>query len=67
MNFLMNSNLHTTEDMWMTSVLFRSPDCLEKFKNYLNSKHQWFQTSAYHRPTFSGVYPNFQKFHLQVI
>ena len=24
-------------------VLFHSPDHLEKFKNYLNSKRQWFQ------------------------
>ena len=69
-------------------VLFRSPDHLEKFKNYLNSKHRTsrftcekehnnsmpfsdvlitrtsngFKTSVYHKPTFSGVYSNFNSF-----
>ena len=69
-------------------VLFRSPDHLEKFKNYLNSKHRnirftcekeynnsipfldvlitrtsnGFKTSVYHKPTFSGVYSNFNSF-----
>ena len=41
MNVLMNSNLYTTEDMLMTySFLFHSPDHLENFKNYLDSKHR---------------------------
>ena len=66
-------------------VLFRSPDHLEKFKNYLSSKYRnirfickkeqnnsmsfldvlitrtsnGFKTSVYHKPTFSGVYSNF--------
>ena len=69
-------------------VLFRSPDHLEKFKNYLNSKHRnirftceekpnnfmpfldvlitrtsnAFKTYVYHKPTFSGVYSNFNSF-----
>ena len=69
-------------------VLFRSPDHLEKFKNYLNSKHRnirftcekehnnsmpfldvlitrtsnGFKTSVYHKPTFTGVYSNFNSF-----
>ena len=69
-------------------VLFPSADHLEKFKNYLNSKHRnirfacekehnnsmpflnvlitrtnnGFKTSVYHRPTFSGVYSNFNSF-----
>ena len=69
-------------------VLFRSPDLLEKFTNYLNSKHKnikftyekesnnflsfldilisgsenGFKTSVYHKPTFSGVYSNFNSF-----
>ena len=69
-------------------VLFRSPDHLEKFKNYLNSKHRNirftcekehsnsmpfldvlitrtsndFKTSVYRKPTFSGVYLNFNSF-----
>ena len=68
--------------------LFRSPDHLEKFKNYLNSTHRnirfiyekeqnnsmpfldvlitrpsiGFKTSVYHKPTFSGVYLNFNSF-----
>ena len=71
-----------------TFTLFRSPDHLEKFKNYLNSKHRnirftsekernismpsldflitrtnnGFKTSVYHKPTFSGVYSNFNSF-----
>ena len=66
-------------------VLFRSPDRLEKLKNYLNSKHinikftcekeqnnvmpfldvlitrisNGFKLSLYQKPTFSGVYSNF--------
>ena len=45
MNVLLNSNLYTTEDMLMimfmyVDVLFRSPVHLEKFHNYLNSKHR---------------------------
>ena len=36
----MNSNLHTTEDIDGIFVLFRSPDHLEKFKNYLSSKYR---------------------------
>ena len=69
-------------------ALFRSPDHLEKFANYLNSKHKnikftyekesnnslpfldilisrsenGFKTSVYHKPTFSGVYSNFNSF-----
>ena len=69
-------------------VLFRSPVHLEKFQNYLNSKHRnirftcekehnnsmpfldvlitrtsnGFKTSVYHKPTFSGVYSNFNSF-----
>ena len=69
-------------------ALFRSPDHLEKFTNYLNSKHKnikftyekesnnslpfldilisrsenGFKTSVYHKPTFSGVYSNFNSF-----
>ena len=69
-------------------VLFRSPDHLEKFKNYLNSTHRnirftcekehdnsmpfldvlitrtsnGLKTSVYHKPTFSGVYSNFNSF-----
>ena len=69
-------------------ALFRSPDHLDKFKNYLNSKHRnirftcekehnnsmpfldvlitrssnGFKTSVYHKPTFSGVYSNFNSF-----
>ena len=88
MNVLMNSHLHTTEDIDDTFVLFRSPDHLEKFKNYLNSKYRnirfickkeqnnsmsfldvlitrtsdGFKTSVYHKPTFSGVYSNFNRF-----
>ena len=68
--------------------LFHSPDNLEKFTNYLNSKHKnikltyekeindslrfldilisrsenGFKTSVYHKPTFSGVYSNFNSF-----
>ena len=93
MNVLLNSNLYTTEDMLMimfmyVDVLFRSPVHLEKFYNYLNSKHRnirfacekehnnfmpfldvlitrtsnGFKTSVYHKPTFSGVYSNFNSF-----
>ena len=40
MNVLMNSNLHTTEDIDDIFVLFRSPDHFEKFKNYLSSKYR---------------------------
>ena len=41
MNVMMNSNLHTTEDMLMIYLFFfRAPDHLEKFKNYLNSKQR---------------------------
>ena len=40
MNVLMNSNLHTTEDIDDIFVLFRSPDHLEKSKNYLSSKYR---------------------------
>ena len=69
-------------------VLFRSPDYLQKFKNYLNSRHRnisftcekeqnnsmhfldvlitrtsnGFKTSVYRKPTFSGVYSNFNSF-----
>ena len=69
-------------------ALFRSPDHLEKFIKYLNSKHKnikftyekesndslpfldilisrsenGFKTSVYHKPTFSGVYSNFNSF-----
>ena len=69
-------------------VLFRSPDYLQKFKNYINSRHRnisftcekeqnnsmhfldvlitrtsnGFKTSVYHKPTFSGVYSNFNSF-----
>ena len=69
-------------------ALFRSPDHLEKFTDYLNSKHKnikftyekesnnslpfldilisrsenGFKTSVYHKPTFSGVYSNFNSF-----
>ena len=68
-------------------ALFRSPDHLEKFTNYLNLKHNikfayekesnnslsfldililrlenGFKTSVYHKPTFSGVYSNFNSF-----
>ena len=69
-------------------VLFHSPGHLEKFKNYLNSKHRnirftcekehnnsmpfldvlitrtsnGFKTSFYHKPTFSGIYSNFNSF-----
>ena len=84
----MNSHLHATEDIDDTFVLFRSPDHLEKLKNYLNSKYRnirfickkeqnnsmsfldvlitrtsdGFKTSVYHKPTFSGVYSNFNRF-----
>ena len=38
---LKNVNLHITEDMLMTSFLcLFSPDHLEQFTNYLNSKHR---------------------------
>ena len=66
-------------------LLFRSPEHLEKFTNYLHTKHEnikfiyekesnnllpfldilmsrlenGFKTSVYHKPTFSGVYSNF--------
>ena len=69
-------------------ALFGSPDHLEKFTNYLNSKHKnikftyekesnnslpfldilisrsenGFKTSVYHKPTFGGVYSNFNSF-----
>ena len=69
-------------------ALFRSLDHLEKFTNYLHSKHEHikftyekesnnslpfldvlisklengFKTSVYHKPTFSGVYSNFNGF-----
>ena len=69
-------------------ALFRSSDHLEKFTNYLNSKHKnikftyekesnnslhfldilisrsenGVKTSVYHKPTFSGVYSNFNSF-----
>ena len=69
-------------------ALFHSPDYLEKFTNYLNSKHKnikftyekennnslpflhilisrsenGFKTSVYHKPTFNGVYSNFNSF-----
>ena len=69
-------------------ALFRSPDYLQKFKNYLNSRHRnisftcekeqnnsmhfldvlitrtsnGFKTSVYRKPTFSGVYSNFNSF-----
>ena len=81
-------NLCLTEDMVDDIfALFRSPDHLEKFTNYLNSKHNikftyekesnnslpfldilisrsenGFKTSVYHKPTFSGVYSNFNSF-----
>ena len=69
-------------------VLFRSPHHLEKFNEYLNTKHanikftsekevngslpfldvlisrnkKGFTTTVYHKPTFSGVYSNFNSF-----
>ena len=69
-------------------ALFRSPDNLERFTSYLNSKHQTikfsyeresnvlllfldilisrsengFEISVYQKPTFSGVYSNFNSF-----
>ena len=69
-------------------VLFRSPHHLEKFNEYLNTKHanikftsekevngslpfldvlisrnkEGFTTTVYHKPTFSGVYSNFNSF-----
>ena len=69
-------------------AVFCSIDHLEKFTNYLNSKHKnikfshekesnnsqpfldilisrsktGFKTSIYHKPTFSGVYSNFNSF-----
>ena len=69
-------------------TVFRSPNHVEKFTNYLNSKHKnitfnfekesnnslpfldilisrsenGFKTSVYHKPTFSGVYSNFNTF-----
>ena len=89
MNVLMNSKpayyRRYVDDIF---VLFRSPDHLEKFKNYLNSKHtnirftcekehnnsmsfldalitrtsNGFKTSVYHKPTFGGIYSNFNSF-----
>ena len=70
------------------STRFTSLDHLEKFTNYLNSKHKnikltyekesnnslafldilisksesSFETSVYHKPSFSGVYSNFNSF-----
>ena len=58
---------------------FRSPHHLEKFNEYLNTKHanikfrlklavlisrnnKSFTTTVYHKPTFSGVYSNFNSF-----
>ena len=69
-------------------VLFRSPHHLERFNEYLNTKHanikftsekevngslpfldvlitrnkESFTTTVYHKPTFSGVYSNFNSF-----
>ena len=69
-------------------VLFWSPHHLEKFNEYLNTKHanikftnekevngslpfldvlisrhsKGFTTTVYHKPTFSGVYSNFNSF-----
>ena len=55
-------------------ALFRLPDHLEKFRNYLNSKHnvysahfhikirEWFKTPVYRKLIFSGVYSNFSSF-----
>ena len=69
-------------------VLFQSPHHLEKFNEYLNTKHanvkftsekevngsllfldllisrnkECFTTTVYHKPTFSGVYSNFNSF-----
>ena len=69
-------------------VLFRSPHHLDKFNEYLNTKHanikltsekevngslplldvlilrnkEGFTTTVYHKPTFSGVYSNFNSF-----
>ena len=69
-------------------VLFRSPHHLERFYEYLNTKHanikftkekevhgslpfldvlisrnnKGFTTTVYHKPTFSGVYSNFNSF-----
>ena len=69
-------------------VLYRSPHHLEKFSEYLNTKHanikftnekdlngslpfldvlisrnnKGFTTAVYHKPTFSGVYSNFNSF-----
>ena len=69
-------------------VLFQSPHHLEKFNEYLNTKHanikftsekevngslpfldvlilrnkKGFTTAVYHKPTFSGVYSNFNSF-----
>ena len=77
---------HTIYDIF---VLFRSPHHLEKFNEYLNTKHtnikftsekevngslpfldvliisrnkEGFTTTVYHKPTFSGVYSNFNSF-----
>ena len=89
MNVLMNSNLHTTEDMLMAySFCFVHRIISRNSKNYLNSKHRnirftcekehnncmpfldflitrtsnGFKTSVYRKPTFSGVYSNFNSF-----
>ena len=69
-------------------VLFRSPHHLERFNEYLNTKHanikftnekkvngsipfldalisrnnKDFTTTVYHKPTFGGVYSNFNSF-----
>ena len=69
-------------------VLFPSPHHLQKFNEYLNTKHfdikftsqkevngslpfsdvlisqnkEGFTTAVYHKPTFSGVYSNFNSF-----
>ena len=69
-------------------LLFRGPECVDIFKNYMNSKHsninfsseseiedsipfldvfitrinEHFTTSIYRKPTFSGVYTNYDSF-----
>ena len=99
---LSNAFLYFHEKIWLNDfkpvccrryvddifVLFRLLDHLEKFTNYLNSKHKnikftyekksnnsllfldilisrsenGFKTSVYQKPTFSGVYSNFNSF-----
>ena len=84
----LNDYLEDSKPVYYIFALFRSPDHLEKFTNYLNSKRRdikftygkesnnslpfldilisrsenGFKTSVYHKPTFSGVYSNFNSF-----